>query len=248
MLNGECCRNHHEIGNGLSIFFCLHLSADLWLVGCCLLYSGCSIPVPMLLFRECCSRHRIQPVDSIVLQLRVESLDRLQTWLADRRTGVHNMVHGLRVFTSVSPTCTWKLCMCGNGLTVTMNNEVGQSLAVKRWSPQLLRMKNEVGQSLAVVRWGPQLLHCWLLKLIASPLSTLEFMSTGDESNQMWCRDESHWDGWVKTSAWTGQSWQLSICTTSCLQLTSDAGLEGNVSQHWKPLSLWRMQTVEVHQ
>ena len=248
MLNGECCRNHHEIGNGLSIFFCLHLSADLWLVGCCLLYSGCSIPVPMLLFRECCSPHRIQPVDSIVLQLRVESLDRLQTWLADRRTGVHNMVHGLRVFTSVSPTCTWKLCMCGNGLTVTMNNEVGQSLAVKRWSPQLLRMKNEVGQSLAVVRWGPQLLHCWLLKLIASPLSTLS--SCPQETNPTRC------DAVMKVAEmgeWKHQHELASLdgCpfyTTSCLQLTSDAGLEGNVSQQWKPLSLCRMQTVEVHQ
>ena len=94
----------------------------------------------------------------------------------------------------VSSTCTWKLCMChglcGNGSTVTRNNEVGQRLAV--------------------VRWGPQLLRSWLLKLTVSPLHR-EFMSTADKSKQMGCRDESRWDGWVKTSAWTAQSWWLSI-------------------------------------
>jgi len=49
------------------------------------------------------------------------------------------MVHGLWVSTHMSslvtltaPTCTWKLGpgMCGNGSTVTMNNEEGQSLAL----------------------------------------------------------------------------------------------------------------------
>jgi len=75
------------------------------------------------------------------------------------------MVHGLtseglhmsRLVTLSSPTCTWKLCMCpglcGNGSAVTVYNEVGQSLAV--------------------VSWGLQLLNSWLLKLIASPLSTV---------------------------------------------------------------------------
>jgi len=38
-----------------------------------------------------------------------------------------------RLVTLSAPACTWKLCMCpglcGNGSTVTMYNEVGQSLA-----------------------------------------------------------------------------------------------------------------------
>jgi len=45
-----------------------------------------------LLFHDCCGRHRIQPVDSIVLQLRTESSDRLRTW-ADGLAGFHNVVH-----------------------------------------------------------------------------------------------------------------------------------------------------------
>ena len=36
-------------------------------------------------------------------------------------------------------------------------------------------------------------------------------MATGGKSNQMRCRHESCEVGWLKTSAWTGQSWWLSI-------------------------------------
>jgi len=60
-------------------------------------------------------------------------------------------------------------CLCRNGSTVTMNNKVGQSLAVARLDPQLL--------------------HSSLLTLIASPVDS-EFISTEDKSNQMGCRDD----------------------------------------------------------
>jgi len=54
-----------------------------------------------------------------------------------------------------------------------------------------------------------------------------EFMSTGDKSNQMGCRDESRWDGWVKKHQHELASLDgcLFYTTSSCLQLTSDAGL-----------------------
>jgi len=38
-----------------------------------------------------------------------------------------------------------------------------------------------------------------------------EFISTEDKSNQMGCRDDYRWNGWLKASTWTGQSWWLSI-------------------------------------
>ena len=37
-----------------------------------------------------------------------------------------------------------------------------------------------------------------------------EFISTEDKSNQMGCRDDYRWNGWLKASTWTGQSWWLS--------------------------------------
>ena len=66
-------------------------------------------------------------------------------------------LHMNRLVILPASTCTRKLCMegclCRNGSTVTMNNKVGQSLAVARLDPQLL--------------------HSSLLTLIASPLSTV---------------------------------------------------------------------------
>jgi len=106
----------------------------------------------------------------------------------------------------VSPTCTWKLCMChglcGNGSTVTRNNEVGQSLAV--------------------VRWGPQLLRSWLLKLTVSPFSIVS--SCLQETNP------SRWDAAMKVAEmgeWKHQRGLPSpdgclFYTASCLQLTTD--------------------------
>jgi len=62
-----------------------------------------------------------------------------------------------RLVTLSAPACTWKLCMCpglcGNGSTVTTNHEVVQSLAD--------------------VSWGLKPLLIWLLKLSASPLSSV---------------------------------------------------------------------------
>ena len=209
MLNGECCRNHHEIGNGLSIFFCLHLSADLWLVGCCLLYSGCSIPVPMLLFRECCSHHRIQPVDSIVLQLRVESLDRLQTWLADRRSSQYGpWSQGLHV-------CQPNLYVEALHVRKRFNSDHerrGRSKPGCQEVESSTIAHEERGRSKPGCReMGSSAIALLVTEANCQSSFHSEFMSTGDESNQMWCRDESHWDGWVKTSAWTGQSWWLFI-------------------------------------
>jgi len=75
----------------------------------------------------------------------------------DRHRPWSGGLHVSSLVTLSAPSCTWKLCMCpglcGNGLTVSMNNEVGESLAF--------------------VSWGPQLLRTWLLKLTASPLFTV---------------------------------------------------------------------------
>ena len=88
--------------------------------------------------------------------------------------------------------------LCGNGSTVTMNNEVCQSLAV--------------------TSWGPQLLHSWLLKLIVSPLSTVCLCP--QKTNP------TRWDAVMKIAEmgdWKRQHELASLdgCllyTTSCLQ------------------------------
>jgi len=87
-------------------------------------------------------------------------------------------------------------------------------------------MNNEVGQSLAVVRWGPQLLHSWLLKLIVSPLSTVS--SCLQKTNPI------RWDAVIKVAEMGDRKHQLELAScdgclyyaASCLQLTSKAGLK----------------------
>jgi len=121
-----------------------------------------------------------------------------------------------RLVTLSALTCTRKFCKCpgllGNTSTVTTNNEVGRSLAVVRWSLQLLRS--------------------WLLKLIASHLSTA--------SSCLQETSPTKRDAMMKLQRWVtakinknkDQLASLDGCvfyTASCLQLTSDTGLGGGM-------------------
>ena len=97
-----------------------------------------------------------------------------------------------RLVTLSALTCTRKFCKCpgllGNTSTVTMNNEVGRSLAVVRWSLQLLRS--------------------WLLKLMSSPLSTASSCLQVQPNGMPWwnCRD-----GWLQRSTRTKVNWPVSM-------------------------------------
>ena len=109
--------------------------------------------------------------------------------------------------------------MWGNGSTVTMNNEVGQSLAV--------------------VRWGPQLLHSWLLKLIVSFLSTVS--SCLQKTNPI------RWDAVMKVAVMGDRKHQLELasCDGCLYYAASTADFQGRFEECLSQLSrcsqdLWR--------
>ena len=133
-----------------------------------------------------------------------------------------------RLVTLSALTCTRKFCKCpgllGNTSTVTMNNEVGRSLAVVRWSLQLLRS--------------------WLLKLMSSPLSTASSCLQVQPNGMPWwnCRD-----GWLQRSTRTKVNWPVSMVVYFTQHLvyswlpTQVWG--GNAGRHWKLLNLCGTQT-----